>query len=189
MDKMEFELNEEEKNYCVSLARKSIEYFFENNRIMQINNFPKKFEETKASFVTLFIENNLRGCIGHIKAIQPLYKNIIENAVSSAFNDPRFYPLSKEEFENVKIEVSVLTIPKKIEYDDYKDLFEKINVGNGLILKKGISQATYLPSVWEQIPEKEEFLSSLCMKAGLNRNAWKNEKIDVEVYNAIKCKE
>ena len=123
-----------------------------------------------AAFVTLNKDKNLRGCIGSIIAHRTLLEDIIHNAQSAAFNDPRFSPLSKEEAgEALTLEVSVLTEPVKIEYSDYEELKRKIvPQKDGLILKYGHYQGTFLPQVWEQLPSVEQFLEHLSYKAGAN---------------------
>ncbi|MBU0632968.1 AmmeMemoRadiSam system protein A [bacterium] len=122
-----------------------------------------------AAFVTLHYDNQLRGCIGSIIAHRSLLDDIVGNAVSAAFNDPRFSSLSVDELSHLKLEVSVLTEPELINYDDYTDLLTKITPRlDGLILKQGIYQGTFLPQVWEQLPSTEEFLEHLSYKAGAN---------------------
>ncbi|MFA6065500.1 MAG: AmmeMemoRadiSam system protein A [archaeon] len=132
----------------------------------------------------------LRGCIGHLSAIQPLYKDIIENSLSAAFSDPRFPGITQSEFKNIKIEVSILTDPFDFEFKTSKELLNSLVVGkDGLIIKKGYHSATFLPSVWDEIKSKEEFLSHLCQKAGLLPNEWTKQGIKVQKYYAIKAKE
>jgi AmmeMemoRadiSam system protein A len=190
----EFSLNLEEKRICVELARASIKYFFEEEHKYslsseEVSKLPKKLLEKKACFVTLMIHGDLRGCIGHLNAIQPLYKDIIENAFSAAFSDPRFDALTEDEFSLAEIEVSILTDPLPLEYKDTSDLLNKIiPKKDGLIISKGFRSATFLPSVWEEIASKEEFLSHLCLKAGLAPTEWQKGELSVQRYYAIKAK-
>ena len=122
----------------------------------------------KATFVTLHLEGALRGCIGSLIAHRSLLEDLIHNAKAAAFEDPRFYPLSQEEFQRVCIEVSLLTDPEEIIYIDKEDLLSKVTTGvDGIILQKGDRKATFLPQVWEQLPTFEQFFSHLCQKAGL----------------------
>jgi hypothetical protein len=122
----------------------------------------------KATFVTLNLNHQLRGCIGSLIAHRPLLEDLIHNAQASAFEDPRFYPLSQEEFLHVSIEISLLSDPETIHYDTIEDLRSKIKVGeDGIILQKGSRKATFLPQVWEQLPSFELFFSHLCQKAGM----------------------
>jgi AmmeMemoRadiSam system protein A len=193
--KENFDLNAKEKRFCVELARKSISFSLQNEGLMKLSpeeemNVPKKLLENKACFVTLKINNELRGCIGHLAAIQPLYLDIIENAFAAAFSDPRFPPLHGREFSKLKIEVSVLTDPFEFEFKDANELLKGIVIGkDGLIIRKGYANATFLPSVWEEIKSKEEFLSHLCMKAGLRADEWKFPGLKVQKYYAIKAEE
>ncbi len=123
-----------------------------------------------AAFVTLNKNKNLRGCIGSIIAHQPLIDDIIHNAQAAAFSDPRFNPLRPEEIDDtLTLEVSVLSEPEKIEYSDFEDLKSKIVPHkDGLILKYGQYQGTFLPQVWEQLPTVDQFLEHLSYKAGAN---------------------
>jgi len=187
-----FSPSDTDKKFCITLARKSIEYYLKSHVSLWVDEevMPKKLKEKKACFVTITIDSRLRGCIGHLKAIQELYLDIIENATSSAFSDPRFPKLKQEELSKIKVEVSILTDPTPLTYTDSADLLKKIKVGkDGLIIKKGYNSATFLPSVWEQIPLKENFLSHLCVKAGLDVNEWRSGSLKVEKYEAIKAVE
>ena len=124
-----------------------------------------------AVFVTLNLNGALRGCIGSLIAHRSLLEDIIHNAKAAAFDDPRFFPLSKSEFEKIDLELSLLSTPKRVEYEDIEDLKSKIEIGvDGIILKKGYNQATFLPQVWEELSNFEQFFAHLCKKAGLNPN-------------------
>ena len=178
-------LSEDEGKYLLGLARKTIKNRLVNLEGPQIDwkDIPEKFKKRLGTFVTINIEGNLRGCIGHIIPRESLIEGIRENAINAAFRDPRFPPLSKEEFDRIEIEISILTPPKELSYTDTKDLLKKLRAGiDGLIIKKGIYEATFLPQVWEQLPQKEEFLSHLCLKAGLSVDSWKTEKLHVSTY-------
>jgi len=216
--KKELDLTTSEKKACIELARKSINYFFHDETQLKLNEneislLPKKLLEKKACFITLTIEDSrdrakqsfagpekqklfsepgwrLRGCIGHLTSIQPLYKDIIENSLSAAFSDPRFPPLTAQEFKNTKIEVSILTNPFDFKFKTSKELLNSLVVGkDGLIIKKGYHSATFLPSVWDEIKSKEEFLAHLCQKAGLLPNEWTKKGLKVQKYYTIKAKE
>ena len=119
---------------------------------------------------------------------QELYRDVAENAVHAAFDDYRFSPLNKNELSRIKIEISVLSIPKKMEFRNEKELLEKINKNMGIILKKGFNSATFLPQVWEELPDKEDFLEHLSQKAGLSKDAWKNSEIYYYIVKSIKEK-
>lgn len=126
-------------------------------------------EKYGACFVTLHLNRDLKGCIGSVIAHRSLYDDIRLNAQSAAFNDPRFTPLTIEECSDLRLEVSVLSEPKVLEYSDYNDLVSKIKPNiDGLIIKYGEYQGTFLPQVWLQLKTPELFLDHLAMKAGLH---------------------
>jgi len=178
-------LSEDEGKYLLGVARKTI-----RNRLFDLEKphidrkeMPEVFRKRLGTFVTINMEGYLRGCIGHIIPREALIDGIRENAINAAFRDPRFPPLTKDEFDRIEIEISILTPPKKLSYTDAKDFLEKLRSGiDGLIIKKGSCEATFLPQVWEQLPKKEEFLSHLCLKAGLPADSWKTEKLQVSTY-------
>lgn len=134
-------------------------------------------------FVTLHKNAALRGCIGTIEARQPLLSAVEENARHAAFDDPRFPPLAADELPAVAIEISVLSVPTALAYDDADDLLAKIQPGvHGLIISKAWHSATFLPQVWDQLPDKKSFLEHLCLKAGLERDCWKAGGLTVKTY-------
>lgn len=137
----------------------------------------------RGTFVTLTIGKNLRGCIGSLTASETVVESVRGNAIHAAFNDHRFEPLTLEELSRVTVAVSILTDPTPLSFKDADDLLEKLRPGvDGVILRKGGRSATFLPQVWEQLPRKKEFLSHLCVKAGLSKNAWQEPGIDVQIY-------
>ncbi len=145
--------------------------------------------EKGAVFVTINEFNQLRGCIGSIIAHQSLIDDIIHNAKAAALNDPRFTPVTPQELDKLEIEVSILTPPKPLPYSNVEDLRQKIKPGiHGVILHYNGYQATYLPSVWEQIPNFDLFFSSLCQKAGMMPNCLSLHP-QIYVYEAIKIKD
>jgi AmmeMemoRadiSam system protein A len=179
------QLTEEEGRYLLSVARRTIEQKIFNleTQIEYDALDSSKFSKKRGTFVTLTIDDGLRGCIGNIIPQESLLDGIKANAINAAFRDPRFNPLSDKEWEKVKIEISILTDPEPLDYSNRKDLLEKMRPGkDGVILKKGYNQATFLPQVWEQLPEKKEFLNHLCLKAGLNSKEWEKEKLEVLTY-------
>lgn len=154
------------------LAKASIKEFFQPtetlNKTQWLERFPQ-LNTPQATFVTLTINDNLRGCIGSLIARRSLYDDIISNAKAAAFNDPRFKPLSVEEFDTISVEISLLSEPQAVEYSTLEDLKSKINRGDdGVILQYGHHQATFLPQVWEQLPTFELFFEYLCNKAGVS---------------------
>lgn len=178
-----------EKKQLLKLAHDSIkagltgtEYNFSEQELVS-----DKLKTKSACFVTLTIDGELRGCIGHLIPVQELYKDVIENAQAAAFSDPRFPALSEDEFERIEIEISVLSTPKTLEYKSPAELLGYLrNNKPGLIISKGYAQATFLPSVWDEINSPEEFLTQLCSKAGLAEDEWKKGKLQVKSYEAVK---
>ena len=129
----------------------------------------KLLNKVEASFVTLKLNNRLRGCIGSLEAHKILLEDLIHNAKAAAFRDPRFAPLTKEEFENIHIEISLLSSSLEVKYSNVDDLKSKIKINtHGVILKHGNNSATFLPQVWEQLNSFELFFDALCKKAGLS---------------------
>jgi len=178
-------LNDQEGKYLLEVARKTIrQELFKDKPATQGDEMSSpKFSERRGTFVTLTINDNLRGCIGHIIPQETLLEGIKENAINAAFKDPRFNPLSKKEWDDIKIEISILTDPRPLEYSDADDLLNKVRPNiDGVIIKKGYYQATFLPQVWEQLPDKKEFFTHLCLKAGMDGNEWKKGKLEVYIY-------
>ncbi|MEM1988808.1 MAG: AmmeMemoRadiSam system protein A [Candidatus Woesearchaeota archaeon] len=175
-------MNDENKKLLLKLARQSIEYYLQNKKIMKYITEDQSLNEKRGVFVTLTEHGLLRGCIGYIEPIKPIYQAVIENAVNAAFYDPRFEPLQKDELDEIEIEVSLLTKPKPLFYENSEDLLNKLNNKMGLVIEYNGRSATFLPQVWEQLPDKELFLGELCRKAGLSYDCWKKNKIKVYVY-------
>jgi AmmeMemoRadiSam system protein B/AmmeMemoRadiSam system protein A len=141
------------------------------------------FETKRGTFVTLTINGNLRGCIGNIIPRGSISESVKRNAINAAFHDPRFSPLTENEFKNVHIEVSILTEPKPLTYKNSADLTSKLRPNiDGVIIAKDGASATFLPQVWRQLPNTDVFLSHLCRKAGLQPNAWQKGPLDVLTY-------
>jgi len=181
----------------LKLARMSILEEFEGKKLIDKEEWIKKYPflaEKRACFVTLKMKDrprgsNLRGCIGSILPYRALIDDVVANAKAAAFEDPRFQPLTPEEFEKIEIEVSVLTIPEKLEYEDKEDLMKKIRPGiDGVILQLSNRQATFLPSVWEELPDFDLFFAHLCIKAGLPRDCLMYHPV-IYTYQAIEVKE
>ena len=162
-----------QKKIFLEIAKGAIVSKF-NHKVIDKEKILKAYPELAeqgAVFVTLKKRDNLRGCIGSLIAHRSLLDDIISNAISSAFSDPRFPPLSENELKQIKIEVSLLSPYKKLTYRDKEDLKKKIRVNiDGIILKLGSNQATFLPQVWEDIPDFDSFFAHLCNKADLSPN-------------------
>ncbi len=147
--------------------------------VLQDENYKKHC----GTFVTLKINGQLRGCIGSLTSAETVWEGVKRNAVNAAFHDPRFSPLTAKELNQAEIEVSILTEPRPLEYSDGEDLIQKLRADvDGVIIRKGRASATFLPQVWEQLPNPDQFLSHLCMKAGLPADAWKEQALEVLTY-------
>jgi AmmeMemoRadiSam system protein A len=178
-------LTQEQGKYLIKVARETIEreLFDKKGATDKDTELPEIFSERHGTFVTLTIGGNLRGCIGHIVPQESLIEGIRINAINAAFRDPRFPRLTREEWKNVRIEISSLTDPEPLAYSDSQDLLGKLRpLIDGVIIKKGFYQATFLPQVWEQLPDKKEFLTHLCLKAGLKGDEWKKGELEVSTY-------
>ena len=128
----------------------------------------------RACFVTLTKNGELRGCIGSIFPQEPLYQAVASRARAAALEDPRFSPVRPEELKDIHVEISVLTIPRRLDFKSPEELLRKLRPNiDGVVLVMGRRQSTYLPQVWEQIPDKVEFLNHLAEKAGANASAWR----------------
>jgi AmmeMemoRadiSam system protein A len=143
---------------------------------------PPALQAKRASFVTLERQGRLRGCIGHLEAVTALACDVAENAHAAAFRDPRFPPLSADELNDLHLEISVLTPAQPITFASEAELLAGIEPGrDGLILSEGQRRGTFLPSVWSQLPRREDFLRHLKQKAGLDADYW-SPSIQVSRY-------
>lgn len=142
-----------------------------------------------ASFVTLTQNGQLRGCIGSLEAYRALATDVAENAGAAAFRDPRFAPLSHEEVDRTRVEVSLLEAAEAMDFCDEADAIARLRPGvDGVILTHGDRRATFLPQVWESLPDPQRFLAQLKRKAGLPAAYW-DEKIALARYGVQKWKE
>jgi AmmeMemoRadiSam system protein A len=142
-----------------------------------------------AVFVTINERSSLRGCIGSLIPHRPLLDDLIDNAKAAAFGDPRFAPLRSEEFDLITIEISLLSEPKPLPYTDVHDLRKKICPRiDGVVLKLGDRQATFLPQVWEELPDFDQFFAHLCAKAGLPPNCLEYHP-EIYIYQVEKWSE
>lgn len=179
-------LSKSERLELLKLAKKAIENRLEGKALPSLAETRKKFPSLsgkKASFVTLIDGNGLRGCIGSIYPHKPLCDDIAENAIAAAFHDPRFEPLTMAEFKKTEIEISVLSKPEEIKPKSEAELLDCLKARPGLILENRGFSAVYLPEVWEELPDPKAFLESLCLKAGLGRNAWKDKNTKFWVFS------
>lgn len=147
----------------------------------------KVFEQKQGVFVTLHLNGELNGCMGHIEATESIYENVIHLSQAAAFEDIRFASLTAEDLRDLNIEISILSIPKKLSANSNRELIQQIRPGiDGVILYTGYHSAMFLPQVWEQIPDRESFVDQLCRKAGQSMDYWRSNPIEVLVYQ-VEC--
>lgn len=174
---LSIKLSKDDQQSCLQVARQSIKHGLKEGRALQVNtsHYSDYLQKNFASFVTLYIKGSLRGCIGGLQATQPLINDISEHAYAAAFQDPRFPALVSDEYDQLEIKVSVLGKPEKISFISEEDLLQQIRPNiDGLILEHSYNRSTFLPSVWEQLPDKKEFLNHLKEKAGFTFDWWDN---------------
>ena len=148
-----------------------------------------RLQEPGATFVTLTQQGQLRGCIGSLEAHRALLHDVRENALAAAFRDPRFSPLAEEEFEITRVEVSLLTTPEPLAFRDEADFMAQLRPGiDGIVFQYGRHRSTFLPQVWESLPEPQQFMQQLKRKAGLPPNFW-HEEVSIARYEVTKWKE
>jgi len=174
-----------DRKYLLSLARQSIKNHVEGVPApeIDINSLSPQLREYGASFVTLTKRGYLRGCVGAFEPYQSLAEDVREHAIAAAFQDYRFPPLQANEVNELAIEISYLTRPEILDYDNADDLLRKLQPNiDGVVIRDGRRRATFLPQVWEKIPNPEEFLEELCMKMGASPDLWRRKKLEVLIY-------
>lgn len=140
-------------------------------------------EVKQGLFVSLHKNGALRGCIGVIEPVEPLKTGVGKTARLAAFKDFRFEPLARDEFDQVDLEISLLSSPEKFEYTTSNELVQRlVPFKDGVIIEKGSRRATFLPQVWKQLPDAASFLSQLCLKAGLDSDEWTKGGLTVYTY-------
>ncbi|MEM7686482.1 MAG: AmmeMemoRadiSam system protein B [Pseudomonadota bacterium] len=160
---------------ALSIAAKAMISRARNGKapVINLENFPVPLRSVAPAFVTLTLEDRLRGCIGSLTAHQPLAQDILTNAVKAGFEDPRFTPVTEDEIRASEIEVAVLSHPAPMAFTSQDDLLSQLVPGrDGLILQSGRNRGTFLPKVWESLDTPEKFFCGLKVKAGLPRDHW-----------------
>jgi len=173
-----------EKQLLLNIAQDSINEGLTKKQplIVRVLDYGENLRQKRACFVTLEKKGALRGCIGSLQAYRPLVEDIASNAFFAAFRDPRFSALTIEEYKEISIHISILGFPESMQFDSEADLVRQIRPGiDGLILTDGDHRGTFLPSVWEQLPNAKLFFMHLKNKAGLPSNYWSNT-LRVERY-------
>jgi len=166
-------LSLQQRQQLLEIAHQSIEQGFETGTPLHpvVKNFEPLLRKQGAVFVTLKINSRLRGCIGTIEATTSLVENVAENAFKAAFRDPRFPPLTRAEYSQLELGISVLSVPEEMEFTTESGLLAELKPDiDGLIIEKGVRRATFLPEVWETLPAADKFLNQLKLKAGIKSN-------------------
>jgi uncharacterized protein len=183
---MDTTFSPDERKILLQTAKDAINYALKYKKkfIPKLADYPEKLQKNGASFVTLEENKNLRGCIGTLEAHQPLIIDVAANAYYAAFSDPRFSPLHQSELEKISIHISILTQPKPLLFTSEEDLLAKIRPKiDGLIfVDKGL-RGTFLPCVWETLPEPKIFLEQLKLKAGFPKDYW-SDTVQIFYYTA-----
>ncbi len=179
-------LSPADRNRLLDIALHSIKHGLEHGRpfAVELDPLSQPLREKGASFVTLECHGRLRGCIGTLEAHQPLATDVADNAFQSAFCDPRFPPLDKSELPGLDIHISVLSNPEPMHFTSEEDFISQLRPGvDGVILQEGRRRGTFLPAVWEDLPNPEDFARHLKLKAGLPPDYW-SETIRAYRYTA-----
>jgi AmmeMemoRadiSam system protein A len=182
---MDDRLSPQERSILLLLAREALEHVVHGGALLPLDltDLPPRLCEPGATFVTLTRGGQLRGCIGTLEPKQPLAVDVREHAISAALHDFRFPPMGPEELPEIKIEISRLTIPKDLDYETPDELLARLRPGvDGVILRDGFQRATFLPQVWEKLPDKAAFLDHLCMKMGARPDLWRHKILHIQVY-------
>lgn len=178
-------LSPKEKEELLKIARQALEISSRKGQLpkLDLSSFSPALQADAASFVTLTIGGELRGCIGTLEAYQPLAIDVQERAKQAGSSDPRFSPVSPEELPLIKLEISRLSKPELLEYRNSDELIALLRPGiDGVVISEDKRRATFLPQVWEELPEAERFLGQLCRKMGVPANHWKHRHLKVEIY-------
>lgn len=181
-----------DRRYLLDLARKTVREAATTGQLPAVSadGLAPKFTAAKGCFVTLTKRGELRGCIGYILPQGPLYRAVVENARNAALRDPRFPAVRPGEVDQLEIEISVLTEPLPLFFSSPEELLHKLQPGvDGVVLQIGNRSATYLPQVWEQIPDKVDFLNNLAEKAGCESSTWRHSGVSVFIYHVEPFKE
>lgn len=175
----------EERQLLLGYARQALEESTAGKTLtpLDIDDLPARLQNKGASFVTLMCSEQLRGCVGSLEPVRPLVEDVRLNAVAAATQDFRFPPVRSDEVGQLSIHLSLLTVPVALDYAGPDDLLMKLRPGiDGVVLREGFLRATFLPQVWEKIPDPDLFLSLLSQKMGAPANYWRIRKLEVLTY-------
>jgi len=164
-----------QRQILLEVARASVEHGVESGRPLAVRagDYPQELRALRATFVTLKVRGDLRGCIGTCQAVRPLVEDVAHNGYAAAFLDPRFPPMKREELADLHIHISLLSLPEELTFTSEEDLLARVRPGvDGLLLEEGMRKGTLLPAVWETLPEVRNFVRHLKLKAGLPADYW-----------------
>jgi AmmeMemoRadiSam system protein A len=187
IDKAPDKLSSSEAELLLRLARATLNHIVAGGAMPSLdpNTLSSSLTEERACFATLRNHGELRGCVGSVVASKPLFEGVMESVRGAARRDSRFQPVTADELERIHIELSILTEPVPLNYDSPEALLELVQPHeHGVLLRIGARTATFLPKVWDDIPDKQEFLARLCAKAGFEPRAWRGKNAIVSVYGA-----
>ena len=178
-------LTDEEKRILLMLAREAMECGVHGQTLplLDMQSLTPRLMENGVCFVTLTMNGELRGCIGGLEACQPLVDDVREHAIAAALQDFRFAPVCPDELSRIKLEISRLTLPIPLDYRSPEDLLSRLRPGiDGVVLRDGVRRATFLPQVWDKLPDGADFLNHLCYKLGAAPDLWQKKHLDVLIY-------
>jgi AmmeMemoRadiSam system protein A len=180
---LQAEFTEAERKYLLELARDTLARVLTERDPPEVAPVDSRLAQKRACFVTLTKSGELRGCVGQILAQAPLYQAVMDNACGAALRDPRFPHVQAEEVSQLSIEISVLSQPDRLSFASPEDLLDQLHpLEDGVLLQINGRLATFLPQVWEQVPDKVEFLERLAQKAGCGASAWRSNDAAVSIY-------
>lgn len=185
-------LDPEEQAFLLAAARQALEdgVFGRPLRPLDPSAVPPRLQELGTSFVTLTSAGELRGCIGGLEAKMPLIEDVRLHAIAAALEDYRFPPVRPEELPAISISISRLTTPRPLAYRDPLEMAARLRPGmDGVVLVDGMRRATFLPQVWEKVPDRSIFLGMLCQKMGAPADLWRKKPLQVLVYQVEELQE
>ncbi len=185
-------LSDTDRQYLLKLARETIVLRLHKEELPPVDpdTLPESLSQDGACFVTLTKRGALRGCIGTLEPRRLLVEDVRANAAAAAFSDPRFPAVSLDELGDLQIELSILSAAQPLSYDGPDDLIAKLRPGvDGVVIESGWNRATFLPQVWEKLPDPDQFLGQLCRKAFLDTDAYRRPGLKVYVYQVLKFEE
>jgi AmmeMemoRadiSam system protein A len=183
------QLSDQEKKYLLGLAREALTLGVRGLKLpdLELRSITPKLRQPGATFVTLTKNQELRGCIGSLEATRPLAEDVRIHTIAAALEDYRFPPVEVNEVPMISIEISRLTTPTKIDFDHPDEAKSIIRPGiDGVVIRKGGRRATFLPQVWEKVPEIDIFLGMLCRKMGAASDCWQEEGVEIYTYQVEK---